>query len=195
MASKHLPRMLVFRPVTPGRWRDLEELFGPRGASAGCWCMFWRLRRRAYERGKGLWHKRAMKKIVAAGPPPGLLAYAGGKPVAWCALAPRERYPALERRPVLKRVDAQPVWSVPCFFVARPFRRRGVTAQLLRAAMAYARRQGARILEGYPVDTKGRHRAAAASYMGFPSAFRRAGFQEVARRSETRPIMRFVIGK
>ncbi len=36
-------------PVTADRWPDLEALFGPKGAYAGCWCMNWRLKRSLYK--------------------------------------------------------------------------------------------------------------------------------------------------
>ncbi len=182
---------LKFAPLTPSRWRDLEELFGERGACGGCWCMWWRLKRSEWEKKRGAGNKRALKKMVKSGAKPGLLAYVEGKPVAWCALAPREDYPVLERSRPLQRVDERPVWSVTCFFVAKPFRRRGVTVELLRAAAGYARKRGARILEGYPVaPKKGARWADPFVYTGHVSAFRRAGFREVARRSPTRPILR-----
>jgi len=189
MPAPRLP--LKFLPVTPSRWPALEELFGPRGACAGCWCMYWRLARAQFDKQKGAGNKRALKRIVEKGPPPGLLAYAGGRPVAWCALAPRSAYPVLERSRVLKPVDDEPVWSVVCFFVAKDFRGRGVTAKLLDAAAAYARKCGAKILEGYPVEPKrGARWADPFVYTGHASAFRRAGFREVARRSPTRPLVR-----
>jgi hypothetical protein len=40
-------------PVTIKRWDDLASLFGPRGACAGCWCMWWRVRRSEVDRQKG----------------------------------------------------------------------------------------------------------------------------------------------
>ena len=182
---------LEFRPLTPSRWKDLETLFGERGACGGCWCMWPRLRRADFQKQKGPGNKRAMKRIVQSGPPPGLLAYADGRPVAWCALAPRETYCVLENSRILKRVDELPVWSVVCFFVAKPFRRRGLTAKLLEAAAAYVRKHGAGIIEGYPVDPKpGARSAEVFVWTGLASAFRKAGFEEVQRRSPTRPIMR-----
>jgi len=30
---------IAIHPVTPERWADLEELFGPSGGYGGCWCM------------------------------------------------------------------------------------------------------------------------------------------------------------
>jgi GNAT superfamily N-acetyltransferase len=182
---------LRVRPVTPGRWRDLETLFGPRGACAGCWCMYWRLPGAAFHQGKGQGNRRAMRRIVASGEVPGLIAYHGRVPVAWCALAPRERYPRLLNSRVLAPVDDEPVWSVPCFFVARGYRRRGVTRRLLEAAADFAARHGARWVEGYPVAlAAGAKYADAFAYTGLARAFERVGFVEVARRSKTRPIMR-----
>lgn len=180
-------------PVTPGRWNDLEALFGVKGACAGCWCMWWRLPRSEFAKRRGAGTKRALKKLVTDGDPPGLLAYHGGEPVGWCAVAPREEYPVLERSRVLKRVDEKLVWSVVCFFVARSHRRRGLTVRLLEAAVAYAAKKGARIVEGYPVEPRSGKTADVFAYTGLASAYRKARFKEVLRRSETRPIMRRVI--
>lgn len=195
MASKATsPPDLDFHPVTPERWHDLETLFGPRGACAGCWCMWWRLSRSQFDKQKGQENKQALKTIVNSGDVPGLLAYANGQPVGWCSVAPREEFSALERSRILKRVDDQPVWSIVCFFVAKPFRHKGVTVGLLKAAVEYARQHGARIVEGYPVEPKKTSVPDIFAYTGMVSAFRKAGFVEVLRRSETRPIMRYFIG-
>ncbi len=184
---------LAFYPATPERWADLAELFGERGACGGCWCMWWRLKRSEFERQKGEGNREAFKAIVAAGEEPGILAYSEGRPVGWCAIAPREEYPVLERSRILKRVDDEPVWSVTCFFVAKPFRRRGLTPLLLEVAVDFAAERGARIVEGYPVEPKKADMPAAFAYTGLASTFRRAGFVEVARRSESRPIMRYCV--
>ena len=82
------------------------------------------------------------------------------------------------------------MWSVPCFFVARSHRRRGLQARLLKAAAARAKARGAAILEGYPVEPNGGAMPDAFAWTGLASAFRKAGFAEVARRSPTRPVMR-----
>ncbi len=181
---------LAIHPLTPDRWDDLEVLFGPRGACGGCWCMYWRLSRSDFDDLKGEGARRLFKALVEAGIEPGLLAYLDGRPVGWCALAPRADYPLLKRSRILKPVDEQPVWSVVCFFVARPYRRQGITVQLLQAAAGYARQRGAHILEGYPVQPKEGKVPDVFVYTGLASAYEQAGFVEVARRSETRPIMR-----
>ena len=182
-------------PLTPDRWADFEKLFGPRGACAGCWCMWPRLSGPEFARHQGDDNKRSMKRIVTGGENPGLIAYVGGVPAAWCALAPRERYTRLERSRVLAPVDDAAVWSVICFFVARPFRGSGLAGRLLREALRFARARGAKILEGYPIDVpRGKSYADVFVWHGTASVFRAAGFVEVARRSPTRPIMRRATG-
>lgn len=182
---------LSFQPLTPKQWNDFVMLFGERGACGGCWCMLRRLTRKQFESQKGEGNKRAMKAIVDAGEIPGMLAYHKNKAVGWCAIAPRNRYSALSRSRILKPVDERPCWSVSCFFIDKFYRNRGVSTDLLKAAVAYARSQGAELVEGYPVEPKADKRIPAAfAWTGIPKTFVRAGFKEVERRSPTRPIMR-----
>jgi GNAT superfamily N-acetyltransferase len=185
---------LEFQPLTPDRWGDLEALFGERGACGGCWCMYWRLTRARYNIDKGERNKRAMKAIVESGEIPGILAYANGVPVAWCSVAPRESFSALDRSRILKPVDDQAVWSVACLLVDKKHRRQGVSVKLLKAAIDFVRGRGGRIIEGYPVDPK-KDQPDAFVWTGLASAFIKAGFKEVERRSESRPIMRCEIRK
>jgi GNAT superfamily N-acetyltransferase len=191
MAETPAPPDLTIQPLTAERWPDLEALFGPRGACGSCWCMWWRLKRSEFEQQKGEANRRTFQAIVDSGTIPGLLGYQGGQPVAWVAVAPRESYPVLERSRNLKRVDDAPVWSVTCLFVARPFRWRGFTVLMLKAAIGHARRNGARIVEGYPIEPQAGEVPAVFAWTGLASAFRQAGFHEVLRRAPTRPIMRY----
>ena len=186
------PATVKVRPLTAKNWPDLEKLFGPRGACAGCWCMTYRLSHSTWKKQQGEKNRRAFQRIVASGVPTGVLAYLGKEPVGWCAVAPREDFIRLEKSRVLKPVDDQPVWSLTCFFVAKTQRRSGLTVSLLRGAVEYACKRGAKIVEGYPQDPKSGDTPDAFAWTGFASAFKKAGFAEVARRSKTRPIMRLV---
>ena len=188
-----LLQALSTRPLSLENWPDLERLFGVRGACGGCWCMWWLLARKQYEAQKGEGNKQAMRARVEAGEVPGLLGYLEGEPVAWCAVQPRQAYPTLERSRTLARVDERPVWSVVCLFVARKHRRKGLSVQMLLGAVEHARRQGASIVEGYPVEPRSDRMPDAFAWTGTSAAYRTAGFVEVARRSETRPIMRYFI--
>jgi GNAT superfamily N-acetyltransferase len=157
--------------------------------------MFLRLPRKQFDAGKGAGNKRALKRLVSTGREPGLIAYLKREPIGWCALAPRQDYVALERSRILKPVDDQPVWSVSCLFIKKGYRRRGLSTLLLRAALEFAAKHGARIVEGYPVEPSMEKMPDPFLWHGIPSAFLRAGFREVERRSRTRPIMRFEIVK
>jgi len=180
-----------YHPVSAERWPDLELLFGPRGACAGCWCMYWRLPRSEFNRQSGEGNQLALKGVIETGRPAGILGYVRDEPAGWCAVAPREEFPGLQRSRLLKPVDDQPVWSITCFFVARRFRHKGVMEQLIRSAVEFARSHNAAIVEGYPIEPKKGTFPDVYAYTGIASAFRQAGFVEVLRRSETRPIMRF----
>lgn len=181
---------LLFHPLTPERWVDLERLFGRRGAYSGCWCMWWRCSRREFDSNGNRGNREAFRRIVMSGDPPGILAYADGEPVGWCSVAPRETYPALLRSRTLKSVDDRPAWSVVCFFVARPWRGRGVSKALARAAVDYVRDRGGRLLEAYPTEPRGGRLAPVSSYMGTPGILGAAGFRECARPSAARVVMR-----
>lgn len=152
--------------------------------------MWWRLGAAEFARNRGAANRRSFRKIVTKGPAPGILAYDGRTPIGWCAVAPREQYPRLEKSRVLRRVDDRPVWSVTCLFIARTHRRRGVSTALLEAAARHVARNGGRIVEGYPFDPRSDSVPAAFVWTGLTPAFTKAGFSEVARRSKSRPIMR-----
>lgn len=187
---------LKIQPLTPARWDDFVALFGANGACGGCWCMWFRTGRaeyRASTRDGGAGNRRAMKQIVSgAAVPPGLLAYDGRRAVGWCALAPRGEYTRLARSRVLKPLDDKPVWSVSCFYVAASHRRQGVTVALLKAAEGFAKKHGATLLEGYPVDPD-KDQPDAFVFPGLVGAFAKAGYREAARRSKSRPIMRLKV--
>ena len=189
--SEHVSELKIL-PATPSRWIAIETLFGERGACGGCWCMFWRVPRKRYEADKGDRNKRAFRRLVQSGNQPGIIAYVRSEPIGWCAVAPREQYIGLDRSRILKPIDEEPVWSVSCLFVRKDYRRQGIASKLLGGAIKFASSKGARIVEGYPVDTSTKM-ADAFLWHGTASSFLAAGFKEVLRRSESRPIMRYVI--
>ena len=148
--------------------------------------MFWRLppaeydkafRARSLEAITGGPNKSRMKKIVAAGTVPGLLAYQDERPVGWVAVSPRSELVRLEHSPGL-RSEPDPgddrTWSISCFYVHRSAWRTGVGAALLEAAIARAAERGATALEAYPVQAP-----SVDPYTGYDTMFVRAGFQQV----------------
>jgi GNAT superfamily N-acetyltransferase len=186
---------LKILPLTPGRWADLETIFRGRGCSVarGCWCMAYR-RSGAPEplpagKTRAQANRAELKALVDGGRPPGLIGYHGKTPVGWISLGPREEFARLQRSPVMKPVDEKPVWSVICFVVPAEHRGKGVARSLLKGAVAYAKKQGATLVEAYPVDKPERSNNEE-MWFGAKSMYDKAGFREVARRKRHRPVVR-----
>jgi GNAT superfamily N-acetyltransferase len=181
---------VTVKPLTAERWGDLEAVFGARGCSVarGCWCMFYRRSGTMPPPPKGMSRgeraKRDLKKLVGADVPPGLIGYRGKVPVGWVSLGPREDFAKLSNSPVMKPVDDEKVWSIVCFVVPSEYRGQGVAHELLRGAIAWARKRRVKLLEAYPV-VEGE-----SLWFGVESMFTAAGFEEVARRRPDRPVMR-----
>lgn len=153
--------------------------------------MWWRLPSAQFERQKGRINRQALQRLVDTGTIPGLLAYDDSRPVGWCSVAPRAEFTRLERSRILQPIDDTPVWSVVCFFVARDCRNLGVSQQLLETTKRWVQGQGGEVIEGYPVEPTKDRAPPLFVFTGLAAAFERAGFKERARRSPTRPIMRF----
>ena len=180
------------RPLSSETWSDLEELFALPGGSIvrGCWCMYYRRSGKVSVSGAaGVENKQQLCDLVGDGVVPGLVGFVDGTPAGWISLGPREDYAKLRRSPIMKPVDDEEVWSVVCTYVAKSFRGQGVQHRLLGAGIDYAREQGVRTLEAYPVDKPERSHD---DFMFFGSRglYEHAGFVEVVRRSPTRVVMR-----
>jgi GNAT superfamily N-acetyltransferase len=181
--------------ATPDRWDDVVAVFEGPGDPGRCWCQ-WFFRGASADRVHAEANRVALHAQIRGGPP-GVLGYVDGVPLGWCAVAPRPGYTRLTRSAVLRGTDGlddPDVWSVTCFVVRREARRQGLSSALLDGAVDLARRGGARVVEGYPVDPAVRHPGGAAElYHGVLSVFLRAGFTEVARPQPARPVVRLTL--
>ena len=185
MSSKPQTLELEIRELKPDLWPSLENLFGPNGACAGCWCMWWRIEEdERWPDVKGAPAKRRMKALVQSGKAKGLIAFHRDRPVAWLALGKRTGFPRLDRAPSTACDDAQDVWSLPCFYVKSGYRRMGVAGALLNRAVALLRARGAKILEGYPVSPppKGQRMQTSSTYTGTVRMFEKLGFKSVTKK-------------
>lgn len=179
---------LEFHPVTIERWHDLAAFFAQYGNPNYCWCMRWRLKSKEFRQLSSIERRNRLASQVHENIPIGILGYHREQPVGWCSIAPRETYTLLESSTILKRIDNLPTWSVVCFFVNPGVRRQGLSVRLLEAAVSYAVLQGARIIEGYPVEPDQTYR-----FMGFHSVFEQVGFKEVQIAKNGRKIVCFVV--
>jgi len=183
---------LTYEPLTRKNWGQFVELFGNKGACGNCWCMYYRLPKSVFNEGKmEEGNKQAMKDIVWEDKPAGILGFYDGLPIAWCAFAPREDFIKLEKSRVHKPIDDKKVWSIPCFFIDKKFRRLGVSVALLKGVIRYARENGIKIIEAYPTIPTQEKLPDSFAWIGLYKSFERAGFEIVDRTSINRPMVRY----
>jgi GNAT superfamily N-acetyltransferase len=187
-------------PANEASWEDLQTVFGTRGPAALCQCQRYKLRPREAFRNFPVEERAArLRAQTDCGHPEaettsGLVAYLEGEPVGWCAVEPRPHFTGLVRnnrvpwegRDEDKADDS--VWAVTCLFTRAGFRKRGVSRALAQAAVDFARRRGARAVEGYPMNTK--DVILEELHVGTEGTFAAAGFAAVARPSKRRIVMR-----
>lgn len=156
--------------------------------------MYWRITAGDWKAGNGEDRRSAFKARIAAGPPPGLLAYDGKTPVGWVQATPRADVPRYNRTRTAKPLDddLDGVWVLSCFFVAKDYRDKGLMTALVKAACAFAKTNGAKRVEAAPIEPQ-RPLMWGEGYVGIASAFRAAGFTEVERRTPIRPFMQKVL--
>jgi GNAT superfamily N-acetyltransferase len=181
---------MTSRPLTAERFPDMEVVFGERGVARQCFCMYWRRPDGGY--GDDRDNKDRFADRVATGRPPGLIGYLdAGDPVGWVQVGPRHEFPTLDRSRLFSRPDEADVWSINCFVVRAGHRKRGVGAGLLAAAIAFAKHEGAEVIEAYPVD--GPRSSSVDYFTGTLGMFDQHGFVEMIRRNDTRPMVRLTV--
>jgi GNAT superfamily N-acetyltransferase len=175
-----VPSNIAIRPATLARFDDVAIMVGPKNPdSSVCWCLSHRLdaktNRSLVGRARGDYVKQLCRRRVA----PGLLAYEDHDVVGWAAVAPRSELP-FARSTKIPHVDDQPVWSVWCIRVRPGHRGKGISHALLEGAVAYARSKGAPVVEGYPVDNRGKKVDLTMAFVGTRKLFEDAGFVKAA---------------
>ncbi|HKZ93887.1 MAG TPA: GNAT family N-acetyltransferase [Candidatus Bathyarchaeia archaeon] len=196
MKARHIEltrEKIRFQELRPDLWPAFERLFGPNGACGGCWCMWWRIELdKQWRQLQGARNKKAMRNLVHSGKAFGILAFVEDEPVGWCSFGPRRDFPRLIRVKAYKRDDADDVWSVVCFFVHRRWRGKGLSRELLKAAVDALRKRGVKTVEAYPVTTTkdGRRVSSTFAYTGPVGIFEELGFRTVQSTNSLKPLMR-----
>jgi GNAT superfamily N-acetyltransferase len=191
-ADSQTPALTV-EAVTTDRLPDVATLFGTNSTANGCYCTWFLVPTKENQAGWSGANRTTFEEAArAATAPMGLLAYADGVPVGWCATGPRSRYSRALRTAALRQRDAtedEGVWLVPCFFVKVGFRRQGIMRALLQHAIELAARHGARAVESFPLRGDERKRTGDA-FVGVEPLFASSGFRVVSRPSTSRVLMR-----
>ena len=172
---------ITVQPVTRETWVDFEAFFQSHSILRYCWCIDFRLSFEELKHNDTAGRKSYIQKRIMDGVPVGLLAYMDEKPAAWCSVGPRETFRNLKGDEGIRDV-----WSITCFFVPKHLRGQGLTRALMDGAKAYAAKNGAKYLEGYPVDRG----SPSYRHMGHLDMFERAGFSFVKSAGLRRRVMK-----
>jgi GNAT superfamily N-acetyltransferase len=181
---------LKFEPLSTSNWKEFETLMGEKGGCGNCWCMYFRLPYKTFQENKPEGNKKIMKQLVNKNLPQGLIASMNKEPVGWIALAPREDYTKIENSRVFKRIDEKPVWSITCFFIRKDLRHRGLSQQLIKGAVEFAKKKKIRILEAYPAIPYNEKVPHPFLWVGVLSSFLKNGFKIVRQNSKSRAMVR-----
>jgi GNAT superfamily N-acetyltransferase len=181
---------LKFDPLTSANWKVFETLMGEKGGCGNCWCMYFRLTYKNFQENKPDGNKKLMKQLVNKGLPQGLIASLNKEPVGWIAMAPREDYMRIENSRSFKRIDDKPVWSITCFFIKKEFRHNGLSRQLIKGALDFAKKEKIKILEAYPAIPYAPKVPHPFLWVGVLSSFIKNGFSIVRQNIKSRALVR-----
>ena len=188
--EKSMNSKLRFDQLTSSNWSAFETLMGEKGGCGNCWCMYFRLPYKIFQENKPNGNKKIMKQLVDKGMPQGLIASMNSEPVGWIAMAPREYYMKLENSRVVKPVDDKPVWSITCFYIKKEFRHKGLSQQLIKGAVDFAKKKKIKTLEAYPAIPYAEKVPHPFLWVGVLSSFIRNGFTIVRQHSKSRAMVR-----
>ncbi len=180
--------------ATTDRWSDVQHSLTGGGDGASCQCIWPMLTNKEWNATTTPERVEMFRAEIDAGPPPGIVAYVDGDAAGWIRIGPRNRQQRIPRTRMIAATTREPfdddsVWAVTCFVVRREHRGNGLNHELLRAAVDFARDSGARLIEGYPVDTAGEKQRANELFHGTLSTFLAAGFREDAEMKPGRTLV------
>jgi hypothetical protein len=179
----------VIRPLTGDTWDGFAAMVERHnGVFGGCWCTWFHTmsaeKERTYEGNRSL-----KRRLVDEGRAHAALAYDGDDVVAWCEYgSPAELPNIYHRKQYDEELDVLPDHRITCIFVDKRYRRRDLSAVVLRGAVDLIAASGGGIVEGYPHDNAGKKKSVL--YNGTRALFERAGFEFVRSKGQGNCVMR-----
>jgi GNAT superfamily N-acetyltransferase len=192
---------LTVVPANQASAEDLTAVFGTADYAAHCQCQRFKVIGWIWRDTTPAERVAMLRAQTGCGNPnatstSGLIGYVDGEPAGWVAVEPRVAYPKLRRLRVpwtgrTEDRDDPGVWAVTCLIVRKGYRGRGLTYLLAQATVDYAREQGARAIEAYPMITEpGKEITWGELHVGARQVFADAGFEEVSHPTVRRVVMR-----
>ncbi|MGN8027116.1 N-acetyltransferase family protein [Microbacterium sp. 22242] len=189
---------ITTKAATPTEWDDVQRALTGGGDGASCQCIWPVLRDKDWNKTTKAERTEMLHDEITSGPPPGIVAYVDGEAAGWIRIGPRPSQTRLGYTRNIVAATQEPlddgsVWAVTCFSVRRDQRGKGLNAALLKAAVDYARSSGARVIEGYPVDTSAMTVSSNDLFHGALSTFAAAGFSVAGELRSGRPLVSLVL--
>jgi GNAT superfamily N-acetyltransferase len=181
------------RALDSGTWAAFARLMERHnGVFGGCWCTWFHTLHA--DKAYGADDNRALKqRLVDDGLAHAALVFDGDEAVAWCQYGTPAELPNIYHR---KEYDAQldrlPDYRITCVFVDKRYRRKGLTAVVLRGALDLIAQAGGGVVEGYPHDNEGKK--VSVLYTGTRKVFEEAGFSYVRPKGTRNCLMRTDVG-
>lgn len=157
--------------------------------------MYWRLSHKEFESAKGTANKEKMYALVQSGVVPGIIAYDSNIPVGWCSFGWRDDFVRLKTARLLKPVDDKKVISVVCFYIARRYRKKGVSSELINAVEKFLINLNLNgiMIEAYPIIPVNSKVPDVFVWTGILNSFIKNAFSVVAKPGNTRAIVRKIL--
>lgn len=180
--------------ASPETWEDIQHALSGGSDGRSCQCVWPVLTNKEWEGTTLDQRMELFQNEIDDGPPPGLVAYVGDEAAGWVRIGPRPAQRRLARTRNIVTTTREPLddesaWAVTCFVVRKEHRGRGINAALLKAGIEYARASGARVVEGYPIDTSNTDVRVNDLFHGALSTFLAAGFTEITSVKPSRPLV------
>ncbi|MBL7671762.1 MAG: GNAT family N-acetyltransferase [Bdellovibrionaceae bacterium] len=160
-------------------WNDFVSLMSTDSQCTECWCLN---HREPAGCPTGSAAKEKMQEMTDKKKVGGLLAYQDKECIGWIAVDPLAELVGHDCQPSGKPNE----WSIHCIFVRDGFRGQGVSTDLIRAAIDFAKANGASLISAFPIPSENRKRFPVneAEFSGRFSTYSKMGFKPVGESSD-----------
>lgn len=171
--------MIAVKKLTSDTWTDFVALMQTDAQCSDCWCLN---HREPAGCSTGSAAQAKMQQLTTENKVGGLLAYQDQKCVGWIAIDPMSELVGHDCQPSGKPNE----WSIHCIFVRDGFRGQGISTALIRAAIDFAKSNGASLISAFPIPSENRKRFPVneAEFSGRFSTYSKMGFKPVGESSD-----------
>lgn len=157
--------------LTSSTWNDFVSLMKTDSQCNECWCLN---HREPAGCATGAEAQNKMNTLVDKSSVHGLLAYEENNPVGWIAIDPMAWLTGHDCQSTGKADE----WSIHCLYVKDGFRGKGISIQLIQAAIEYAKINGAKLISAFPIPHENRNKFPPneAEFAGRFSTYSKLGF-------------------